>query len=197
MVSEIISVEQIEKCNIPFLSQINSSLNEQWKLLLEQKSIGYIFPGDNVKHKAAQLKKSAAAAAAASAVTSSSAADDSGGSSGASSLTSKQSNVATSSGSDDDWQIVFPLKSIKDENSDRTTLVHASSTTTTEESSLDTDDMDGDKKATLDDGNASTAGILPAARARLVSLRELGAKKIGALKMKLAENKMKSSDKGF
>lgn len=39
-------------------------------------------------------------------------------------------------------------------------------------------------------------GIFPAARARLASLRDLGAKKIGALKLKLIENKIKSNERG-
>lgn len=41
-----------------------------------------------------------------------------------------------------------------------------------------------------------TSGIIPAARARLASLRDLGAKKIGALKLKLIENKIKSTERG-
>lgn len=40
------------------------------------------------------------------------------------------------------------------------------------------------------------SGIFPAARARLASLRDLGAKKIGALKLKLIENKIKSTERG-
>lgn len=40
------------------------------------------------------------------------------------------------------------------------------------------------------------SGILPSARSRLASLKELGVKKIGALKMKLAENRVKCQDKG-
>lgn len=39
------------------------------------------------------------------------------------------------------------------------------------------------------------SGIFPAARARLASLRDLGAKKIGALKLKLIENKIKSNER--
>lgn len=42
----------------------------------------------------------------------------------------------------------------------------------------------------------SAGGIFPAARARLASLRDLGAKKIGALKLKLIENKIKSNERG-
>lgn len=42
----------------------------------------------------------------------------------------------------------------------------------------------------------TTSGIIPAARARLASLRDLGAKKIGALKLKLIENKIKSTERG-
>lgn len=44
--------------------------------------------------------------------------------------------------------------------------------------------------------SSSNGGIFPAARARLASLRDLGAKKIGALKLKLIENKIKSNERG-
>lgn len=145
---------------------------------MEQKSIGYIFPGDIAKHKAAQLK---------------SATEES--SSGSSSMTTTSSSKVAHSAkpADDDWQIVFPLKTVKDELSDRTTLMHTSGSTSAAaaEVSIESESDIDDKKP------EEAAGILPAARARLVSLRELGAKKIGALKMKLAENKMKSSDKGI
>lgn len=40
-------------------------------------------------------------------------------------------------------------------------------------------------------------GIFPAARARLASIANLGAKKIGALKLKLIENKIKSNERGI
>lgn len=42
----------------------------------------------------------------------------------------------------------------------------------------------------------STSGILPAAARRLLSLKDLGARKIGALKMKLIENNAKANERG-
>lgn len=45
-------------------------------------------------------------------------------------------------------------------------------------------------------GQSQPAGLLPAARARLASLRDLGAKKIGALKLKLVDSKLRSTEKG-
>lgn len=46
------------------------------------------------------------------------------------------------------------------------------------------------------DATSSTSGILPATRARLVSLKDFGAKKIGALRLKLAESRIKQTEKG-
>lgn len=42
----------------------------------------------------------------------------------------------------------------------------------------------------------STSGILPAAARRLISLKDLGARKFGALKMKLIENNAKANERG-
>lgn len=46
------------------------------------------------------------------------------------------------------------------------------------------------------DASSSSSGILPATRARLVSLKDFGAKKIGALRLKLAESRIKQTEKG-
>ncbi len=47
------------------------------------------------------------------------------------------------------------------------------------------------------DATSSSSGILPATRARLVSLKDFGAKKIGALRLKLAESRIKQTEKGL
>lgn len=49
----------------------------------------------------------------------------------------------------------------------------------------------------ISDASASSSGILPATRARLVSLKDFGAKKIGALRLKLAESRIKQTEKGL
>lgn len=94
---------------------------------------------------------------------------------------------------------MFPLKTIKDEAQSRSTIVHAVDDTKPVEDDAVIVEMDIDSKAEVKsptDGISAMAALLPATRARLVSLRELGAKKIGALKLKLAENKIKTNEKG-
>lgn len=49
--------------------------------------------------------------------------------------------------------------------------------------------------ASITQSSVVGSGIFPAARARLASLRDLGAKKIGALKLKLIENKIRSNER--
>lgn len=94
---------------------------------------------------------------------------------------------------------MFPLKTIKDEALSRSTIVHATDDTKPIEDDAVLVEVDIDSKADAkspSDGISAMAALLPATRARLVSLRELGAKKIGALKLKLAENKIKTNEKG-
>lgn len=88
-----------------------------------------------------------------------------------------------------DWQFVIP---VSDNNK------------STEESDTDESEISRDEFIQVtsyqDDPNeaqSSAGGIFPAARARLASLRDLGARKIGALKLKLIENKIKSSERGM
>lgn len=100
---------------------------------------------------------------------------------------------------DEDWQIVFPLKTTKDDTQSRSTIAHTAEDAKPMEDDGVLVEMDIDAKADgkcTSDGISGMASLLPATRARLVSLRELGAKKIGALKLKLAENKIKTNEKG-
>lgn len=94
--------------------------------------------------------------------------------------------------SEQDWQFVIPVPVMK------TTEVD------TEMSDFDLFKDDSassgiDQEATHSSNGTDVnqaSGIFPAARARLASLRDLGAKKIGALKLKLIENKIKSNERG-
>lgn len=56
--------------------------------------------------------------------------------------------------------------------------------------------VNGEQESSTSTDLVPASGIFPAARARLASLRDLGAKKIGALKLKLIENKIKSNERG-
>lgn len=94
---------------------------------------------------------------------------------------------------------MFPLKTIKDETQSHSTIVHAAEDTKPVEDDAVLVEIDIDVKSDVkstSDGISAMAALLPATRARLVSLRELGAKKIGALKLKLAETKIKTNEKG-
>lgn len=96
---------------------------------------------------------------------------------------------------DQDWQFVIPVPTPGEKGADE---------------KYDTDILDLEAKdgfitihsdteaITVNGSNeiAQASGIIPAARARLASLRDLGAKKIGALKLKLIENKIKSNERG-
>lgn len=131
---------------------INTSIQEQWKLLLEQNSIGYTFPGDPSM----------------------------------SSTNEDQRLNRQSSENYEDWQIVLSLDKNKCEEENFSTEIPPNS--------FSSDDPVIIQKP---DETSFSSGILPAARARLASLKDLGAKKIGALKMKLAESRMKASEKGL
>lgn len=130
---------------------INTSIQEQWKLLLEQNSIGYTFPGDpamNANENDQRLNRQ-------------------------------------NSDNYEDWQIVLSLDKNKCEEENFTEIPP---------NCFSSDDAVIIQKP---DETSFSSGILPAARARLASLKDLGAKKIGALKMKLAESRMKASEKGL
>lgn len=144
--------------------QIDSATKEQWKLLLEQNSIGYIFP-DDVQNCLTRAQSQASAP-------------------------QKEQKHKTA---EDDWQIIIPVPGAESSNeNDR-------------EAEDETDGKDDFQHLGYENGQipsvsppsvALNGGIFPAARARLASLRDLGAKKIGALKLKLIENKIKSNERG-
>lgn len=150
------------------LFQITSTSKEQWKLLLEQNSIGYMFPDECQKVSPDGQPHNNTHAA------------------------PVDHPVTKSKSSEQDWQFVIPVPGSKAEDKTDT----------------DVSDLDGFKDGfvsvntdELTNGTSSTeivqaSGIFPAARARLASLRDLGAKKIGALKLKLIENKIKSNERG-
>lgn len=159
--------------------QIDSASRVQWKLLLEQNSIGYVFPDETQP--------------------------------------SAEPNAPQhTTPPDEDWQIVIPI-SMATKSSPSTES--AMSKSSEFEGNKERPD---DEPATTANADAIAAmrarsqspppstssaiaqmsvsqigaGIFPAARARLASLRDLGAKKIGALKLKLIENKIKSNERG-
>lgn len=141
-------------------------MKEQWKLLLEQNSIGYTYPGDiNSNSTPLTFKDSSSAA-----------------------LTSKSP--------EDDWQIVIPIN--EDEQQDDN-IAQTSTNSIDSGSSFDqihNSTLNDNKDSLADNTFFPSSGILPAARARLASLRDLGAKKIGALKLKLVESRMRLTEKG-
>lgn len=145
--------------------------------MLEQNSIGYIFPDE--------LSKS-------------------------SPENQSQNNTQTSDKSlvepkqkmpEQDWQIVITLPTHNTKSTDERIDENASEM---EESIKDDFIHTNDKDAPTTNGSvsddyatqSSSSGIFPAAARRLASLRDLGAKKIGALKLKLIENKIKSNERG-
>lgn len=140
------------------LFQITATSKEQWKLLLEQNSIGYVFP-DEIQKSSSDCQQST-------------------------------ENIKAKS-SEQDWQFVIPVPSPK-----------------ASEEKIDGDlsemevikdelmSINHDAEAINANDINQASGIFPAARARLASLRDLGAKKIGALKLKLIENKIKSNERG-
>lgn len=147
--------------------QITTTSKEQWKLLLEQNSIGYIFP-DEIQSKLSpdlQAQQNTHTA---------------------------ENSAIKSKSSEQDWQFVIPVPSSRTEEK-----VDSDSS----EFDLFKDEPispNPDQEAIHSNGTdvSQAVGIFPAARARLASLRDLGAKKIGALKLKLIENKIKSNERG-
>lgn len=111
---------------------INTSSREQFKILLEQKSTGYLFPSDNRGYLMETPPRS-----------------------------SRQPE------SENEWEVV---------------------TQASEASSVEVEVDQPPMASTSEDFSK----LFPAAKARLLSLRDLGAKKIGNLKMKLAESRNKT-----
>ncbi|XP_058464342.1 uncharacterized protein LOC131438361 [Malaya genurostris] len=154
---------------------INTSTREQWKLLLEQKSIKYTFPGDISPTASQELKTEM--------------------------LKSLSESDKPESG--EDWQIVLALPSHSngangEQNNDES---KSSPNGSDPQSSDDFEKIDDQSSAydgkpdDKDQQQASLPRLFPAARARLLSLRDLGAKKIGTLKLKLSESRIKAKEK--
>ncbi|XP_065095854.1 uncharacterized protein ca [Ochlerotatus camptorhynchus] len=158
---------------------INTSTKEQWKLLLEQKSIKYTFPGDISPSSSQELK--------------------------AEMLKSLGDGEKPDSGLMDDWQIVLSLPkegsgSGVEQGADSGGEKGSSPSGSEPQSSDDFEKVEGEPsseegKVDGKDPQGALPKLFPAARARLMSLRDLGAKKIGTLKLKLSESRIKAKEK--
>lgn len=158
---------------------INTSTKEQWKLLLEQKSIKYTFPGDISPSSSQELKSEI--------------------------IKSLGEGEKPDSGMMDDWQIVLSLPKEGSGNSaeqapDSGGDKGSSPSGSDPQSSDDFEKVEGegstdDTKTDGKDQQGALPKLFPAARARLMSLRDLGAKKIGTLKLKLSESRIKAKEK--
>lgn len=151
---------------------INTSMTEQWKLMLEQKSIGYTYP-DNF-------------------ITASSSTATSGQHESMETGTDKDhTEGSTNENQSENWQFVVNL-----EKKEQPWSIDLND----EEESFERINADDPNLSTVDPGEGkSDGGSLPksisAAKARLQSLRDIGAKKIGTLKLKLAESRLKSKER--
>lgn len=157
-----------------FQCQITTTSKEQWKLLLEQAAIGYVFP-DEIQKSQSDLQSQANA------------------------QSSDNLNTRTKS-PEQDWQFVIPVstptdKCIEERDENGDVFEIDASKECGEQFNGDVDILNENASGAAEVVQ-TTSGIIPAARARLASLRDLGAKKIGALKLKLIENKIKSTDRG-
>lgn len=132
--------------------------------MLEQNSIGYIFP-DEIHKSSPDCHPST------------------------------DNNAFKAKSSDQDWQFVIPVPSSKATEEKIDNDLSEIDVIKDELMSINHDPEALSVNANLTDINQAS-GIFPAARARLASLRDLGAKKIGALKLKLIENKIKSNERG-
>lgn len=139
---------------------------------MEQHKIGYIFP-DELRRNPNECEDQS----------SEQSADNYGGS---------KTKIA-----EQDWQFVIPVtdtnKPTDDSEADEG---DANRDGFCEITNYSNDSNEMQAQSTSTSGNSAQGGIFPAARARLASLRDLGARKIGALKLKLIENKIKSTERG-
>ncbi|XP_050082289.1 uncharacterized protein LOC126569330 [Anopheles aquasalis] len=191
---------------------INTSTKEQWKLLLEQKSIKYTFPGDITPTSGPEFRSEL--------------------------LKSLSEGGTSESGSGvpiEDWQIVLSLpkdgEAVPDAGRTSTqqhqqqqqqqqqqqagrakgtgTNNEAESSGSSPNSSeppsgddfekVDNESIPEGSEKSNDNGGSAGSGtlpkLLPAAKARLQSLRDLGVKKIGTLKLKLSESRIKAKER--
>uniref|UniRef100_A0A182K6Y6 Uncharacterized protein n=1 Tax=Anopheles christyi TaxID=43041 RepID=A0A182K6Y6_9DIPT len=169
---------------------INTSTKEQWKLLLEQKSIKYTFPGvitpTSVQDLKSELLKSLST-------------DGTGSDSGSVPI--------------EDWQIVLSLPKDGEaasgsqrfqQGSSPQPNIDADSNDSSPNSSEPPsgDDFEKVENESTTEGNdkagqqqGALPKLFPAAKARLLSLRDLGAKKIGTLKLKLSESRIRAKER--
>lgn len=184
-------------------------MKDQWKLLLEQHKIGYIFP-DEINRRSNERQEQN------------------------SEQTAESSNEGKQKIAEQDWQIVIPVSDTNKSNDEQETENGRMAIDEFMQITHDSDDFNSNELAAQSSGrhgsnsrsnrtrpaalhddfihipteqdefnsnelatqsSAKGSSIIPATRARLASLRDFGARKIGALKMKLIENKIKSSER--
>lgn len=167
-------------------------------MLLEQKSIGYVFPGAGEPNPSSGTDHFYSASSSRQnseelANYKNSAAD------------SPAANKSTADAAAADWKIVVPFTVPSNQTPDQSQVQRPKCL-----SPNVPDEMSGNVNSYQTSGGESgndaevgvdlspefVAGIFPSARSRLASLKELGVKKIGALKMKLAENRVRVPEKG-
>jgi hypothetical protein len=152
---------------------INTTLHQQWKLLLEQKSIAYVFPGEN--NQPSKLPRTR-------------------------SMSKSKSTDTAVSQNDNDWQFVMQLQqSVVDENQsvgDITVHENMEKDYISAQQQMNYQEIYTDSQTIA----APVEKVIPAAKGRLFerfeTLKDLGAKKIGTLKLKLAESRIKAKEKG-
>lgn len=163
-------------------------------MLLEQKSIGYVFPGFGEPFSSASQGSDHFYSASSSRQNSEELANYKN------SADSPAANKSTADVAAADWKIVVPFTvPASNQLSDLKQVQRPKCLSPNVPDEM----MDGNGLGYDAENNGSdlspefVSGILPSARSRLASLKELGVKKIGALKMKLAENRVKGhQDKG-
>uniref|UniRef100_A0A182Q4K0 Uncharacterized protein n=1 Tax=Anopheles farauti TaxID=69004 RepID=A0A182Q4K0_9DIPT len=172
---------------------INTSTKEQWKLLLEQKSIKYTFPGvitpTSVQDLKSELLKS---------------------------LSSDGTASENGSVPIEDWQIVLSLpkdgessgsggnqqrpsaaggQSSNDNGDSNDSSPNSSEPPSGDDFEKVENESDGNDKTGQQQQGGALPKLFPAAKARLLSLRDLGAKKIGTLKLKLSESRIRAKER--
>lgn len=138
--------------------------------MLEQNSIGYVFPDEVQKVVSPECQPQ-------------------------SNTQATDSHVTKSKSTEQDWQFVIPMPEPGAKGEDRSEMDVADMVEAIRHGFVPVNDEMPNGTASTEIAQANS-GIFPAARARLASLRDLGAKKIGALKLKLIENKIKSNERG-
>lgn len=134
---------------------------------MEQNSIGYVYPDEILRSNDCTQHRNAQST---------------------NSMSAKQKSP------DNSWQIVIPVspKSSSDQSEDSLEefqKIEAANIPEQQPGNASTESSDLSMVP-------STSGIIPAAARRLLSLKDMGAKKIGALKLKLIENNARINERG-